>query len=463
MKQQTIKHSTSLKGIGLHTGQLVNLSFHPAPPNSGYQFKRIDIDSAPTMKADVGLVVSTQRGTTLEKANVVLHTVEHVLAACVGLSIDNVLIEVDGEEIPIMDGSSKAFVEALKEAGIEEQDVEREYIEIEEPIQFKDEETGTEFIALPADDYQVTVMIDYESSILPRQYASINSISEFEAEIAPARTFVFLRELEQLIDAGLIKGGDIDNAIVLVDKLMSQEELDALAVKLNRPSVEVQREGVLNNLTLHYNNEPARHKLLDVIGDFALAGKRIKGRIIATKPGHTSNVKFAKELKKLYLAQRKVKGKPKYDPTIPPLYDVVDLQKMLPHRYPFLLLDKITEISDKHVVGVKNVTFNEEFFQGHFPGDPVMPGVLQIEAMAQTGGILILSTVPDPENWNTYFLKITNAKFKHKVVPGDVLVLKLELLTPIRRGICHMKGTGYVGNKIVSEGELIAQISRRKP
>lgn len=461
MRQHTIKKTVSVNGVGLHTGQNVTMTFKPAPVNHGYKFQRIDLSTAPIIIADVGKVVSTNRGTTIKNGEAQVSTIEHALSALTGLAIDNVLIEIDGPETPILDGSAIGFIEELEKAGLEEQDADREFFEILEPIHYKDEETGAELMALPADHYQVTTMIDFNSPVLGHQYASLDSLADYKKEIASCRTFVFLHELELLLSQNLIKGGDLDNAIVIVDRVVSQEELDALAKKLDKPSIKVEKEGILNTIALHFKNEPARHKLLDVIGDMALIGKPIKGKIVATKPGHTANIEFVKLLRKKYQEQRRLKGKPKYDPQQEPVYDIVQISKRLPHRYPFLLIDKITEISDHHVVGVKNVTFNEDFFQGHFPGNPVMPGVLQIEAMAQTGGLLALSTVPDPENWDTYFLKIDSAKFKNKVVPGDTILFKLELLHPIRRGIFQMQGTAYVENKIVSEAILTAQITKR--
>jgi UDP-3-O-[3-hydroxymyristoyl] N-acetylglucosamine deacetylase/3-hydroxyacyl-[acyl-carrier-protein] dehydratase len=461
MNQHTIKQSISVSGVGLHTGAKVTLTFQPAPANHGYKFKRIDLEGQPVVNADVNRVVSTQRSTTIQSGEAIVHTIEHIMSALAGLEIDNVLMEIDGPEIPIMDGSAWPFVEALQKAGREEQEEAREYFEIEEPITYRDEETGVEMTALPADNFEIITMIDFNSQILGQQYASLNTLDHYDQEIAPCRTFVFVREIEALLAQDLIKGGDLDNAIVIADQPVSQEKLDSLAQKLGKPSVKVEQEGVLNTIKLKYKNEPARHKLLDVIGDTALLGKPIKGRILATKPGHRTNVEFTKLLKKHYLEQRKLKGKPKYDPNQEPVFDLVKISEWLPHRFPFLLIDKIIELSDKHVVGVKNITFNEAYFQGHFPNNPVMPGVLQIEALAQTGGILALSTVEDPGNWDTYFIKIDKTKFKHKVVPGDTLILKMELLAPIRRGICQMQATAYVGNRIVSEGELTAQIVKR--
>lgn len=460
--QHTIQSPVTLSGVGLHTGKTVTMTFKPASVNHGFKFQRIDLEGKPILAADCDLVVSTNHGTTIRSGNAQISTIEHSLSALCGLEIDNVLIEIDGPEVPILDGSAKLFVEALLKAGRETQDAPREYLEITEPIEFYDDITGTQLLALPADEFQVTSMIDFSSPIIGQQYAALNSIKDYTEAIAPCRTFVFLHELEVLLGQNLIKGGDLDNAIVIVDRVMKPEELAALAIKLNKPNVKVEKEGILNTIQLHFPNEPARHKLLDIIGDLALVGKPIKGKIVATKPGHTSNVQFAKLLKEAFKKQKRLRGIPKIDYHAEPIYDCLRIQATLPHRFPFLLVDKIVEISANHVVGIKNVTINEDFFQGHFPGNPVMPGVLQIEAMAQTGGILALSTVPDPENWDTYFLKIDQVKFKQKVLPGDILVLKLELLTPIRRGIVHMQGTAYVGSKVVSEGELTAQISRRK-
>ena len=461
MKQHTIKKAISLKGVGLHTGKAVTLTFKPAPVNHGVKFQRIDLENKPVVNADVGKVVSTNRGTTIKSGEAQISTVEHALSALYGMCIDNVLIEIDGPETPIMDGSAKSFVKVLKKAGKEEQDMEREYFVIKEPVSYKDEETGTEFLAIPSDEFQVTTMIDFDSEVLGHQYASLDDIADYEKEIAPCRTFVFLHELEFLLDQNLIKGGDLSNAIVIVDRMMNKKELAALAKRLDKTDVKVEKTGILNTVKLNYENEAARHKLLDVIGDLSLVGKPIKGKIVATKPGHTSNIEFAKQLKQILRDERKLKGKPAYDPAKEPIYDINDIQKRLPHRFPFVLVDKIIELSDQHVVGIKNVTFDEYFFQGHFPNNPVFPGVLQIEALAQTGGLLALSQVPDPENWDTYFIKIDNTKFKSKVIPGDTMILKMELMSPIRRGIVQMMGTAYVGNKIVSEGELTAQILRR--
>ncbi|MDG1296857.1 MAG: bifunctional UDP-3-O-[3-hydroxymyristoyl] N-acetylglucosamine deacetylase/3-hydroxyacyl-ACP dehydratase [Saprospiraceae bacterium] len=462
MNQQTIKSTLQLNGVGLHTGKAVALEFFPAEVNHGIKFRRVDLEDQPILKADVGLVDSTNRGTCLKSKDVEVHTVEHLMSALIALGVDNVMIDVNGPEIPIMDGSAKMFFDAIKEVGLKEQDKERDYFVVEEPIFFKDDNGETELIALPYDGFQVTTMIDFNSKVLGTQHAQLNSLDDYESEIASCRTFVFLHELEALFDQGLVRGGDLDNAVVLVDKVLSEEALNALAEKIGKPGIKVESEGVLNTTDLYFRNEPARHKLLDVIGDLGLIGAPIKGKIITNRPGHTANVQFARVLKKAYLMQKKSRNIPKYDPNIEPIYDVNQIQELLPHRFPFLMIDKIIEVSENHVVGVKNVTMNEHLFQGHFPGNPIFPGVLQVEAMAQTGGILALLLQEDQKGWDTYFLKINNTKFKGMVRPGDTLVFKLELMAPIKRGIVQMYGAAYVGGKLVSEGEFTAQIVQRK-
>jgi len=459
--QKTIKRAVTVKGLGLHTGREVNLTFRPAPINHGYVFKRTDMAGSPEIAADVKYVTDTSRGTTLENNGVPVHTVEHVLSALAGLEIDNVMIEMDGPESPIMDGSSKYFVEALLEAGIEEQDAERDYFVVESVFSYTDPENKIEIIAIPSKEYKVSVMIDFETSVLGTQNANLNHIKEYPDQISACRTFVFLHELEYLLKNNLIKGGNLNNAIVFVNKAVNQEELDRLAEVFRKPKVAVKSEGILNNLDLHFPNEPARHKLLDVIGDLSLAGKPIKGHIIATRPGHHANVEFAKLIRKQIEKSAAEEKVPEYDPNKPPLFDIMGIMRFLPHRPPFLLVDKILEMSKEHVVGIKNVTMNESFFVGHFPDEPVMPGVLQIEAMAQTGGILVLNSVPDPENYLTLFLKIDEVRFRSKVVPGDTILFKLDLLAPIRRGLCHMKGIAYVGNKMVMEAVMLAQIVKK--
>lgn len=457
-KQRTIRKAVSITGKGLHTGAPVTLTFNPAPENHWYKFQRTDLEGQPIIDADADLVVDTSRGTTLEKNGARVHTTEHVLAALVGMGIDNCLIQVSGPEMPIMDGSSIKFIEILETACAVEQEAERDYFELTENLTYEDPVKKVEMLAVPQDEFRVTVMVDYGSEVLGTQHAGMYHLGEFRKEIAQCRTFVFLHELETLLAHNLIKGGDLDNAIVLVDHEVPEEKLNHLRKVFNKPDVEVKGRGVLNNTKLHFYNEPARHKLLDIVGDLALVGKPLKIHVLAARPGHAGNVDFAKKIKAAIKKQKAEKDIPKIDLTGTPVFEVRDIMNILPHRPPFLLVDKIVEMSKEHVIGVKNVTMNEYWFTGHFPDEPIMPGVLIIEALAQTGGILCLKTVPDPENYQTYFLKIENAKFKQKVVPGDVLVFRMDLVDPIRRGMCHMKGMAFVGNKLVCEADMTAQI-----
>ena len=461
MKQTTVAQSVSISGKGLHTGKEVTLTFKPAKSDTGFVFKRVDVDGEPEVPALAKWVNKTKRSTVLECNGVEIQTSEHVLAALTGLDYDNVLIELNATEPPIMDGSARFFIEALERAGVKELDADREVYIVTEPIHYKDAETGSEVIILPSDQYEVQVMVDFGTKILGTQNASLYQISDFKEEIADARTFSFLHDIEMLLDQGLIRGGDLNNAIVYVDTELSEPTLEKLKKAFKKEDISVTTNGILNNLELKYPNEAARHKLLDVIGDLALIGTKIRGRVIACKPGHFVNTEFAKVMSKRIKDERR-KRLPKIDIYKEPVMDTVQIMDMLPHRPPFLLVDKILELTDSRVVGLKNVTMNEAFFIGHFPGAPVMPGVLQIEAMAQTGGVLVLNTVPDPENYLTFFMKMDNVKFKHQVNPGDTLIFDCELITPIRRGICHMRALAFVGDKLVSEAELMAQIVKTK-
>lgn len=459
-KQHTIREAVTVSGVGLHTGVTANMTFTPAGPNHGIKFQRIDLPDQPIVDADVDYVVDLSRGTTIEHNGARINTVEHTLAALVGLEIDNVLIQIDGPEPPILDGSSRIFIEAIEKVGTVEQNALRNFLEINESIMYRDPDRDVEIAALPLDDFRVTVMVDYNSPVLGSQHASLNNIQDFKKDISSSRTFCFLHELEMLYKNNLIKGGDLNNAIVVVDRVVKDEELDYLAGLFNKPKVEVKKEGILNNVELRHRNEPARHKLLDVIGDLALVGRPIKAQILAARPGHAANVAFAKKLKKAMLNNKS--SAPYYDPAVEPVMDINQIMQILPHRYPFLLIDKIIHLDDNMVAGIKNVTMNEPFFTGHFPGNPVMPGVLQIEAMAQIGGILVLNTVPDPENYTPYFLGIDKCKFRKMVVPGDTIKFKCELTSPIKRGIAQMNGYAYVGNTLVCEAAMTARIVKNQ-
>jgi UDP-3-O-[3-hydroxymyristoyl] N-acetylglucosamine deacetylase/3-hydroxyacyl-[acyl-carrier-protein] dehydratase len=456
-KQHTLSKAVHISGTGLHTGVLVDMKLNPANPGFGIQFQRTDLPDSSLIKADCDLVTDTSRGTTLQVGDVKVSTVEHILAALTGMGVDNSLIEVNGPEIPIIDGSSQPFTELIEDAGIAEQEATKIWYSLEENIYYYDEEKRVEMTALPSTSYRLTTLIDFNSPVLGTQHAGLKNIRDFRTEIAPCRTFCFLHELEALLDNNLIKGGDINNAIVIVDKPVDDEEMNRLKKVFKKDKIEVKSEGYLNNLELRYPNEPARHKLLDVVGDLSLIGYPIKARIIANRPGHSTNVEFAKKIKQYIRKNKHLKDIPVYDPAQPPIFGLNYIEKTLPHRFPFLLVDKIIELTDNRIIGIKNVTFNEWFFQGHFPNNPVMPGVLQVEALAQTGGILCINAMP-PGRYDTYFVKINNCKFKQKVIPGDTMILKMELNGPIRRGLCDMKGTVYVGGKVATEADLVAQL-----
>lgn len=456
--QRTINEEGNLEGIGLHTGKKSKLKFVPAVINHGIKFQRIDLDGMPIVDADVNNVIAVERGTTIKQNDATISTVEHLLAAIVGLQIDNILIQIDGEEIPILDGSSKYFIECLEKCGLKTQDAARKYIEISEKITYNDEENNVEISIYPHNDYRITSMVDYNSEILGSQHYTLNQISNFKKDVSDARTFCFLHEIEDLFKKNLIKGGDLDNAIVIVDKVIDEKKLKEISQLLGKKNIKVDKQGILNNIKLKYNNEPARHKLLDIVGDLALVGRPIKGHIIAARPGHKSNIEFAKILKN-FIKKRNINA-PKYDPNQKPVFDINGVKNIMKHRYPFLLVDKITYLDESEVVGVKNVTVNEDFFNGHFPGNPVMPGVLQIEALAQVGGILVMNSIEEPEKHIPYLAGIENFRFRKMVSPGDTLVMRLRFIAPIKRGIAKMKAEAFVGNNLVSEGNMTATISK---
>ncbi|MFH2094893.1 MAG: bifunctional UDP-3-O-[3-hydroxymyristoyl] N-acetylglucosamine deacetylase/3-hydroxyacyl-ACP dehydratase, partial [Bacteroidota bacterium] len=455
--------SVSVSGVGLHTGTKSIINFMPAPVNHGYRFQRTDLEGKPVISAIVENVTDTSRGTTIEENGVKIGTIEHLLAACYGLGIDNVLIEINAPEVPIMDGSAWEFVKVLSETGIVDQEEDRKVYPIREKVSFGNIENGVSITLYPDDAFSVNVMIDYQAGYIANQFAQLDNLTEFKEHFSRSRTFVFLHELEFLLKNNLIKGGDLDNAIVIMDRVVEQEEIDRLSALFNKPKVKVLPEsGILNNIDLHYKNEPARHKLTDLLGDLALIGYRFTGKILATRPGHLSNVEFAKLIKQIIKKERSKNKAPVFNLNTPPLLDINQIMKLLPHRPPFLLVDKVIEMNETSVIGVKNVTMNEAFFVGHFPEEPVMPGVLQIEAMAQVCAILGLNSIPDPESYSTYFMKIDNVKFKRKVVPGDTLIFQVELKEPIRRGVAVMIGKAFVGDTLVMEGELMAQLTKNK-
>ncbi len=459
-KQNTLAASFSLQGKGLHSGLNIEVSFNPAPENHGYKIKRVDLPEQPVIDAVAENVINTQRGTVIGRKDIQISTIEHAMAALYAMGVDNSLIEVNAPEFPILDGSARHYVEEIQKVGLQEQNAARDYYIVKHKVEVKDEETGASIMLLPDDHFCVNTLISFNSPVLNNQFATMNDVKDFPTEIAASRTFVFVRELEMLLQNNLIKGGDLDNAIVIYDQKVSQEALDKLADMMNVPHQNIQELGYINNEPLVFDNEPARHKLLDVIGDIALIGKPIKGRVIATRPGHSINNKLARIIRK-QIKLNDVQA-PIYDPNAEPVMDINRIRELLPHRYPFLLVDKIIELGKNYIVGVKNITTNEPFFQGHFPQEPVMPGVLQVEAMAQTGGLLVLNTVDEPERYSTYFMKIDGVKFRQKVVPGDTLILRLEFLPPIRRGISTMKGYVFVGDELVSEAEFMAQIIKNK-
>ena len=460
LKQETLKGSFSLCGKGLHTGLNLTVTFNPAPDNHGYKIQRIDLEGQPIIDAVAENVGNTTRGTVLCKGDIKVSTIEHAMAALYAAGIDNCLIQVNGPEFPILDGSAKFYVENIQRVGIEEQTAVKDYYIIKSKIEYRDEETGSSIMILPDENFSVNALISYDSQVLFNQFATLDNMENFASEIASSRTFVFVREIEPLLNAGLVKGGDLDNAIVIYERQMDQERFDKLADIMGVPHMDATKLGYINHIPLVHSNEPARHKLLDIIGDLALIGKPIKGRIIATRPGHTVNNKFARLIRK-EIRLHEVQA-PIYNPNEEPIMDVNRIRELLPHRYPFQLVDKVIEIGANYIVGVKNVTSNEPFFQGHFPQEPVMPGVLQVEAMAQCGGLLVLNSVEEPERWSTYFMKIDGVKFRQKVVPGDTLIFRVEMTAPLRRGISTMKGYVFVGEKVVCEAEFMAQIVKNK-
>lgn len=460
MKQRTLKSTFQVSGKGLHTGLQINATFNPAPTGHGYKFKRVDLPEAPIVDAVAENVIETQRGTVIAKGDVKISTIEHALAALYAAGIDNCLIELDAPEMPILDGSAIEYAEKIEEVGYEEQTEEKDFYIVKQKMEVVDENSGASLIALPDDDFSIETMIEFKSPVLSNQFAMLTSMDKFKTEIAASRTFVFVREVEPLVSNNLIKGGDLDNAIVIYDSPMSQETIDKLADLMGVPHKNVNELGYINNKPLVFDNEPARHKLLDVLGDIALIGRPLKGRIIAIKPGHSLNTTFAKKVRR-EIKRQDIQA-PIYNPNVAPLMDINKIRELLPHRYPFLMVDKVIEKDENHIVGVKNVSVNEPFFHGHFPQEPVMPGVLQVEAMAQVGGLLVLSNVDEPKKYSTYFMKIDNVKFRQKVVPGDTLVFHLSLMSEIRRGCAVMKGYAFVGEKIVSEAEFMAQIVKNK-